>query len=329
MGDGIRMETCQSPRMALRAAYDLGRRLLPERTSKFSRQDFTLPQLFACLVLREMLRLSYRKAEVLLRDSLSWLAEIGLAHPPDHNTLWRAFGALCTLRRLNRMLDRQAELFRQARKLKLREKPLVLDSTCFEPHHRSRHNDWRCRKMGLAPGHKFGRKTARSVNAARSHQHRRMPKLAMAGADSCHLVLAAKVHIGSGSDAPDFAPLLRDACHRAPVQTAAADSGFDSEANHRLARIDLHVRSIIPAGAGRPSAQPPTGRWRRHMRQRFARRADRRIYGQRAQVETIHSMFKRNLGDDLRSRLKSRRKVEMLFRTIVHNITLTAALETG
>ena len=159
------METCQSPRKALRVAYDLARPVLPERTSQFSRHDFTLPQLFACLVLREMLRLSYRKAEVFLRDALDWLADIGLTKPPDHNTLWRAFGALCTLRRLNRMLDLQAQLFRQAHRLKLRDKPLALDSTCYEPHHRSRHYDWRCRKLGLAPGAKFGRKTAVSVNA--------------------------------------------------------------------------------------------------------------------------------------------------------------------
>ena len=34
----------------MRVAYDLGRRVLPEQSSKFSRKDFTLPQLFACLV---------------------------------------------------------------------------------------------------------------------------------------------------------------------------------------------------------------------------------------------------------------------------------------
>jgi hypothetical protein len=68
-------------------AYDLARRVLPDWTSKFSCQDFTLPQLFACLVVREMLPLSYRRTEVLLRDSLAWLADIGLTKPPDHNTL--------------------------------------------------------------------------------------------------------------------------------------------------------------------------------------------------------------------------------------------------
>ena len=113
------------------------------------------------------------------------------------------------------------------------------------------------------------------------------------------------------------------------MKTAVADAGFDSEENHRLARRDLGVRSIIPAKIGRPSDKPPTGYWRRLMRRRFARRADRSVYGQRAQAETINSMLKRNLDDALRSRLRPRRKAEMLFRTVVHNIMLVGALDTG
>jgi hypothetical protein len=323
------METCQSPRTAMRVAYELAHNVLPNRTSRFRRQDFTLPQLFACLVVREVLRLSYRKTEALLRDSLEWLADIGLYQPPDHNTLWRAFGTLCTLRRLNRMLDLQAQLFRKAGQLHLYRKPLATDSTCYERHHRSRHYERRCRHVGLVPGGKFGMKQRLSTDRARCRELRRMPKLALAGAASCHLILTARVPIGNGSDAPDFGPLLRDACRRAPVRTAVADRGYDSEDNHRLARRKLGVRSIIPTGIGRPTLNPPTGYWRRHMQRRFARQADQRSYGQRTQAETINSMLKRNQGDEMRSRLPRRRKAEMLFRTIVHNITLTAALEAG
>lgn len=313
----------------MRAAFELGRRTLPDHTSKFSRKDFTLPQLFACLVVRELLRLSYRKAEAFLRDSPDWLGDLGLPRAPDHSTLGRAFEVLLTPRRLNRMLDLQAQLARQAGRLNLRDRPLVLDSTCYEPHHRSGHYAWRCRRLGLAEGGKYGRSKRNSPDQARARSLRRMPKLALAAAASCHWVLAARAHQGAGSDAPDFAPLLREACRRAPVRTTAADSGFDSEDNHRLAREELGVRSIIPAKIGRPSDRPPAGHWRRHMRRRFARRADRHLYGQRAQVETVNSMLKRNLGDCLRSRLPKRRKSEMFFRTVVHNITLTAALESG
>jgi hypothetical protein len=60
----------------------------------------------------------------------------------------------------------------------------------------------------------------------------------------------------------------------------------------------MGVRSVIPPDIGRPSAKPPAGRFRRLMGQRFARKADRRTYGQRAQSETVNSMIKRTFGDD-------------------------------
>ena len=74
----------------MRAAHCLASRCLPEHSSKFSRKDFTLPQLFACLAVKEMLKQSYRAAEAFLADCPDWLRDIGLDHAPDHNTLCRA-----------------------------------------------------------------------------------------------------------------------------------------------------------------------------------------------------------------------------------------------
>src|SRR3954462_3035100 len=135
------MLTCQSPRMVMRIAYQLARTTLPDHHCKFSRHDFPLAQLFACLVLREFFGLSYRRAQALLVDSPTWLADIGLAKAPDHNTLWRAAGSLLARSRCGRILDLLAELFAKAKLLTLRRLPLAIDSTCFEQHHRSRHYD--------------------------------------------------------------------------------------------------------------------------------------------------------------------------------------------
>lgn len=82
-------------------AYHLACQVLPEHSCKFSRHDFTLAQLFACLVMREFFSLSFRRTEALLADCPQWLAEIGLAKAPDHNTLWRAFRTLLSMRRCN------------------------------------------------------------------------------------------------------------------------------------------------------------------------------------------------------------------------------------
>ena len=311
----------------MREAHRLASQLLPAYAHPSSRHDFTLAQLFACLVVREMLRLSYRKAEDLLRDAPQWLGDIGLAKAPDHNTLWNAFGRLVEVRRVNRMLDLLAELFAERRLLKLSRKPLSIDSTCYEQRHRSRHYERACRKLRLGrDGAKYAEKPgAAEVNAARSAKVRAMPKLALAVAAGCHLILAARVRTGNGSDSPDFEPLLQRAWKRAGVRVVVADGGYDAEPNHRLARLDLNVRSIIPATIGRQTDKPPRGRYRRLMRYRFARRADRRWYGQRAQSETVNSMMKRNFDEALRSVLPKRREQEMLLRAITHNLMLRAA----
>jgi hypothetical protein len=65
------MLTCKSPRKVIQAAHELAKKSLPDYSSQFSRKDFTLPQLFACLVIREHQKKSYRGAEALLKDSPS------------------------------------------------------------------------------------------------------------------------------------------------------------------------------------------------------------------------------------------------------------------
>lgn len=145
------METCKSPRMVLRAAYELAVPLLPSYASPFSRHDgFTEPQLFACLVLREHQKKSYRGIEALLCDSREWLADIGLTRAPDHNTLCRAFGRLIRRGLMNRMLDQQAAWAEAHRLIQGRVKPVALDSSMFESRHVSRHFEKRCRQTSAS-----------------------------------------------------------------------------------------------------------------------------------------------------------------------------------
>ena len=108
------------------------------------------------------------------------------------------------------------------------------------------------------------------------------------------------------------------------MQCVVADAGYDSEHNHRIARLDMNVRSIIPPRAGRPTDKPPTEPLRRLMHQRFARRRDHALYGQRWQSETVNSMIKRNLDSALRARTTAHRRHELLLRVLTHNIMLLA-----
>jgi hypothetical protein len=305
-------------------AYQVGQQVWPEHSSPYSRKDFTQAQLFACLAGRERLGLSYRRAEAFFRDVPDWLEQIEMTRPPDHNTLWRAFEKLLKPGKIQRALDVLSEADERLNR-DLAAKPLSIDSTCYEDHHRSDHyrrvcDKWRrekTKKKRKPPG-----SWGKSVNASRRRKLRRMPKLTLAIAAASHRILALKAVLGNGSDIPDLLPMLAAALQRGKVKTVVADAGYDSEANHEAARQMMQVRSVIPARIGRPSDAPPTGRYRRLMKQRFKRKADAKTYGQRAQSETVNSMMKRNLGDSLRSIKPERRKQEMLLKSLVHNIML-------
>jgi len=152
------MITCKSPRKVLNRAFELASECLPDHGSKFSRKDFTQPQLFACLVLREHQKKSYRGIEALLEDAPHWRADIGLTRTPDHNTLCRAFGELIKPGPINSMLD-QTAAWAKARGM-LRDgipKPLAIDSSMFESRHVSRHFEKRCRQTAAAAAKKAKR----------------------------------------------------------------------------------------------------------------------------------------------------------------------------
>ena len=143
--------------MVLREAYELALPLLPARASKFSRQDgLTEAQLFACLVLREHQKKSYRGAEALLIDSPQWLADINADHAPDHNTLCRAFTRLIGRGLMNRMLDQQAAWAQRQGMLCGRVRPVAIDSSMFESRHVSRYFEKRCKQT--AAGETRGRR---------------------------------------------------------------------------------------------------------------------------------------------------------------------------
>ena len=111
------METCKSPRKVLNAAHALGLSCL-KRRSKFSRKDFTDAQLFACLVLREHQKKSYRGLVALLKDCPQWCQDIGLKKVPDHNTLCLAFQRLVKPRVVETMLDLSIAVAKRAQRRK-------------------------------------------------------------------------------------------------------------------------------------------------------------------------------------------------------------------
>ena len=156
---------------------------------------------------------------------------------------------------------------------------------------------------------------------------KRLPKLALAVHAASHVILAARTSTGTGADHPHFFPLLEKATKRMPIHLVLADAGYDSEPNHRVARQELGVRTLIPAKNGRPGRNRLKGYYRRLMQRCLKAGPDKRCYGQRWQVETVNSMLKRNLGSACRARSTIGRKKDMLLRSVTHNIMILAKMQ--
>jgi hypothetical protein len=319
--------------MVLLWAHFLGTKVLPQYASKFSRHDFTLPQLFACLVLREHQKKSYRGVEALLDDCQEWRAAIGMSGTPDHSTLCDAFKRIAKISNTNRMLDLQAEWAVACDMVQDADRPAAMDSSMFESRHVSRHFEKRCEQTRRSEAKGTHQDLKKQGNRRRSRTVKRLPKLSLAVSSKSHLVLAGRATTGAGGDQPHFEPLLLDAWRRCDVKAVVADAGFDSEANHSIARDDMRVRSIIPPNSGRPklTEKPPpvAQRHRRNMYHRFKRKADKKLYGQRWQSETVNSMIKRNLGSALRAHSARRRSMELMLRVVTHNLMIFRRVRGG
>lgn len=133
---------------------------------------------------------------------------------------------------------------------------------------------------------------------------------------------------GPSPDYPQFPSVLTKANRRIHFDEVLADSGYDSERNHRWARLKLKIpETIIPAcrhgrmpATGRRNDQP-TARYRCQMQKHFPKTR----YRQRSQVESIFSRDKRLLDSFLRARTWLSQKRECFLRVLVHNLLILAA----
>src|SRR5215218_5309641 len=69
-------------------ALAVSKRVLPNHGSKFAPKTYTQPQLLACLLLKEYLRLDYRITQEMLELSDRLRSALELSRVPDHSTLW-------------------------------------------------------------------------------------------------------------------------------------------------------------------------------------------------------------------------------------------------
>jgi hypothetical protein len=308
--------TSKSPRTVILVALAVGKEALKDYSHPCSPKVFTQPQLFACLALMAFLGTDYRGVEAHLRDFAAIGEWLGLSRVPDHSTLHKAarrfFGAAVG----DRLLASSIRFLMGRRRI---VKRAAADSTGLESGHRSAYFVRR-RQRGQNPREKAKNPLFQTTT------YTRFPKLTMLIDCRTHAALALLAGRGPRPDTDELAPLLARLPRGVTLLQLLADAGFDSEPNHKLCRDDHGIRSVVPAKHGRPSkgGKPPAGYWRRRMRRllRTKRGRKRSGYTQRWQVETVMSMIKRNLGDELAAAEYWSQCREMRWLVIVHNIMI-------
>jgi hypothetical protein len=294
--------TSKSPRRVFQTAYEAACQALPAHRHKFSPKKFTQPQLVACLVLKEFLRLDYRGFAAHLDDHPDLAALIGLKAVPHYTTFQKAAARLLKAEPARKVFDAVLDLALKAKARRRRVRLAAVDGTGLESRHVSRY---------------YVKRRSRTGVATQETSYARYPTVVLVVDCRSHMVLAAAPGRGPASDLVHFREALRQAARRARIGTLLADADFDAEWVHEEVRA-LGIRTLIPPERGRPSDRPPAGRWRRRMRQRF----DRKKYGQRWQVETVNSMIKRLLGSALRARGYWSQCREIVLRVITHNVMI-------
>lgn len=300
------MTTTKSPLQVLKMAYEIGGEILQRYSHRCSPKKFTLPQLFACLVLKEFLKLDYRGLAAMVGDVRELRSVIGLAKAPHFTTYAKAAKRLLCARRARRALHATVRRAVASGVVHPTVSLAAMDGTGMESHHASAY---------------YVRRQAKGGKTEQKTTYRRYAKMGMVCDCASHLVLALIPGQGPRPDILHFRAALNQALDNVPIETLAADAGYDSEATHHFARKEKSVRTLIPATIGRRTDKPLRGYWRRHMKSRLHLTR----YGQRWQVETVNSMIKRLLGCELRARSYWSRCREMMLMAITLNVMIIAA----
>jgi Transposase DDE domain len=297
----------KSPLRVAREAFSAAERVLPLYAHRFSPHLFTQPQLFTCLVLKTFFKTDYRGIVAIL-DDMSELCELlGLKAVPHFTTLQKASKRLLAVPRVRRLLGHTVQrFFRKHRRRRVRR--VAFDSTGLELGHRSAY---------------YVRRRSGAEKRWQTVAYSRFAKLEAAVECQSHFLLAVLAGRGPRPDVNRFAPLLEATMLNVKPESVLADAGYDSEPNHLYARERYGIRSFMPAKHGRPTFKPPTGRYRRQMKQRLNKHYG--SYGQRWQVETANSMVKRRVSTLVHARHYWSQCRELLLIALTYNFMLLHA----
>ena len=274
-----------------RVALQVAARVLPPYRTRFSKHQFTQPQLLAVLCLMRYEDWTFREAEVRLKEHQELRAVLQLPAVPDYTTLYRF------LRRLeDDTVERGlSETVRRLRRRRSRAVSVAIDGTGLS------HN---------SVSTFFVRRVEQQTPGARRYRH--WVKWLIVADVQQQILLAQQVRRGPGCDSRALPGLLDAAAQRAPIRMVLADAEFASETNHQHIRQRLGAKSIIPARR----RGVPNGTIRNQMYRAFPEKP----YRQRAKIETIFSAVKRKLSSRAPARTLSLQIRQALLLGLAYNL---------
>jgi transposase len=293
--------TSKSPKAVALVAYMTAKQSLPLYSHLKSPKKFTQPQLVACLALKEFFHADYRGIMEILADSSDLRKVLELKDAPHWTTLQKAAQRLSGKKTLDRLMHGIIRLAVGAKVMKKSVALAAIDSTGFESHHVSAY---------------FVHRRAKGGNGVQATTYKRVPKLGIVADTKGYLALSGIPSYGPSPDILHWKEAIIEAQKHAAIKILVADAGYDGEGAHRFAREERGIRTIIPNRVGRPTTKLPSGKYRRIMATRF----NKKLYGQRWQVETINSVIKRRLGSFLRARTYWSQMREMMLRLFTYNV---------
>ncbi len=252
-----------------RVALDVATATLPSYRSRFSKHQFTQPQLLAVLCLMRYEDWTFRETEVRLREHGELLVALKLSRVPDYTTLYRFLQRLDD-QTINRVLGESARRFKSPKRRARRGARVAVDGTGLS------HN---------AASTFFIRRIKQRPRGMTRWSYW-LKWLIVADLDKL-IILAQRGRQAPWCDCRSLPDLVDAASRVASIDLVLADAEFDTEQNHRHIRERLGARSIIPAKRGRSSRVGIRGQMRRHFPEK--------TYRQRAKVETVFSIIKRKL----------------------------------
>ena len=143
------------------------------------------------------------------------------------------------------------------------------------------------------------------------------------------VVTSVKLRRGPCDDNRDFKPVTRKAHKVKRIRLGIGDKAYDDEKNHVFLREELGAMSIIPARYEGVPVWRTRGRYRKEMKRGYSKKK----YHKRSIDETIFSVVKRTMGDEVRSVRAKAQNNEMRFKIISYNaariVSLTYSLFVG